>query len=108
MVMYAVLVTGGKQYRVMEGEKLRVELLEADAGSEITFDNVLMLGGSDGVKLGDALKGALVKATVVGHGRADKIKIVKFRRRKHHRKQMGHRQHYTEIQITGIAGGDKK
>ncbi|TBR12903.1 MAG: 50S ribosomal protein L21 [Lysobacter sp.] len=106
--MYAVLVTGGKQYRVMEGETLRVELLEADAGSEITFDNVLMLGGSDGVKLGDALKGATVNAKVVGHGRADKIKIVKFRRRKHHRKQMGHRQHYTEIQITGIAGGDKK
>ena len=106
--MYAVLVTGGKQYRVMEGETLRVELLEADAGSEITFDNVLMLGGSDGVTLGDALSGALVKAKVVGHGRADKIRIVKFRRRKHHRKQMGHRQHYTEIQITGIAGGDKK
>ena len=106
--MYAVMVTGGKQYRVMEGETLRVELLEADAGSEITFDNILMLGGSDGVKLGDALKGATVKATVVGHGRADKVKIVKFRRRKHHRKQMGHRQHYTEIQITGIAGGSKK
>ncbi|MFZ5655581.1 MAG: 50S ribosomal protein L21 [Pseudomonadota bacterium] len=106
--MYAVLVTGGKQYRVMEGETLRVELLEADAGSEITFDNVLMLGGSDGVKVGDALQGATVKATVVGHGRHDKVKIVKFRRRKHHRKQMGHRQHYTEIQITGIAAGDKK
>ncbi|GAB1595813.1 50S ribosomal protein L21 [Lysobacter claricitrinus] len=106
--MYAVLVTGGKQYRVMEGETLRVELLDADAGSEITFDNVLMLGGSDGVTLGDALKGATVRAKVVGHGRADKIKIVKFRRRKHHRKQMGHRQHYTEIQITGIAGGSKK
>lgn len=106
--MYAVLVTGGKQYRVMEGETLRVELLDAEAGSELKFDNVLMLGGSDGVTIGDALKGATVSAKVVGHGRADKIKIVKFRRRKHHRKQMGHRQHYTEIQITGIAGGDKK
>lgn len=106
--MYAVLVTGGKQYRVMEGEKLRVELLDVEAGSEVKFDNVLMLGGSDGVTIGDALKGAVVSATVVGHGRADKVKIVKFRRRKHHRKQMGHRQHYTEIQITGIAGGDKK
>jgi large subunit ribosomal protein L21 len=105
--MYAVLVTGGKQYRVMEGETLRVELLEADAGSEITFDNVLMLGGSDGVKVGNDVSGATVRATVVGHGRADKVKIVKFRRRKHHRKQMGHRQHYTEIQITGIAGGNK-
>ena len=106
--MYAVLVTGGKQYRVMKGEKLRVELLEAEAGSEIKFDQLLMLGDGEGVKLGDALKGASVTAKVVGHGRADKIRIVKFRRRKHHRKQMGHRQHYTEIEITGIAGGDKK
>ena len=106
--MYAVMVTGGKQYRVMQGETLRVEKLEAEAGSEVKFDNVLMLGDGDGVKLGDALNGASVTAKVVGHGRADKIRIVKFRRRKHHRKQMGHRQHYTEIEITGIAGGDKK
>jgi large subunit ribosomal protein L21 len=106
--MYAVLVTGGKQYRVMQGETLRVELLEAEAGSELTFDNILMLGDADGIKVGDALKGATVSAKVVGHGRADKIRIVKFRRRKHHRKQMGHRQHYTEIQITGIAGGKSK
>lgn len=105
--MYAVLVTGGKQYRVMEGETLRVELLDVEAGSEVTFDNVLMLGGSDGVKVGSDVGGATVRAKVVGHGRADKVKIVKFRRRKHHRKQMGHRQHYTEIQITGIAGGSK-
>ena len=102
--MYAIMVTGGKQYRVMQGETLRVEKLEVEAGSEIKFDDILMLGGSDGVKLGDALKGATVSAKVVGHGRADKVKIVKFRRRKHHRKQMGHRQHYTEIEITGIAG----
>ena len=106
--MYAILVTGGKQYRVMQGETLRVEKLEVEAGSELKFDDILMLGGSDGVKLGDALKGATVSAKVIGHGRADKVKIVKFRRRKHHRKQMGHRQHYTEIEITGIAGGDKK
>ncbi|KIQ98116.1 MULTISPECIES: 50S ribosomal protein L21 [Lysobacteraceae] len=106
--MYAVVVTGGKQYRVMQGETLRVELLEAEAGSEIKFDNILMLGDGEGVKLGDELKGATVSAKVVGHGRADKIRIIKFRRRKHHRKQMGHRQHYTEIEITGIAGGDKK
>src|SRR3546814_18284493 len=76
--------------------------------NEITFDNVLMRGDGDGIKVGDALKGASVTAKVVGHGRADKVRIVKFRRRKHHRKQMGHRQHYTEIEITGIAGGDKK
>jgi len=106
--MYAVLVTGGKQYRVMQGETLRVEKLEAEAGSEIKFDNILMLGDADGIKLGDALKGATVAAKVVGHGRADKVRIVKFRRRKHHRKQMGHRQHYTEIEITGIGAGDKK
>ncbi len=106
--MYAVLVTGGKQYRVMQGETLRVEKLEAEAGSEITFDNILMLGDADGIKLGDAIKGATIGAKIVGHGRADKIRIVKFRRRKHHRKQMGHRQYYTEIEITGINGsGDK-
>ena len=105
--MYAVLVTGGKQYRVMQGETLRVEKLEAEAGSEIKFENILMLGDADGIKLGDALKGAAVAAKVVSHGRADKIRIVKFRRRKHHRKQMGHRQYYTEIEITGIAGGSK-
>ncbi len=106
--MYAVLVTGGKQYRVMKGETMRVEKLDTEAGKEITFDNVLMLGDGEGVKLGDALKSATVTARVVGHGRADKVRIVKFRRRKHHRKQMGHRQHYTEIEITGIAGGDSK
>ncbi|MGY1457143.1 MULTISPECIES: 50S ribosomal protein L21 [unclassified Luteimonas] len=106
--MYAVLVTGGKQYRVMQGETLRVELLDVEAGKEITFDNVLMLGDGEGIKIGDALAGATVTATVKAHGRADKVRIVKFRRRKHHRKQMGHRQHYTEIEITGIAGGDKK
>ena len=100
--MYAVLVTGGKQYRVMQGETLRVELLEAEAGSEIKLDNILMLGDADGIKLGDALKGASVTAKVVGHGRADKVRISKFRRRKHHMKRQGHRQHYTELEITGI------
>ena len=104
---YAVLVTGGKQYRVMAGETLRVEKLEGDVGSEIKFDNILLLGDSDGIKLGDALKGATVAATIKSHGRADKIRIIKFRRRKHHMKRQGHRQHYTEIEITGIAGGSK-
>jgi large subunit ribosomal protein L21 len=88
----------------MKGETLRVELLDVEAGSEIKLDNVLMLGDGETVKLGDALKDASVSAKVIGHGRADKVRIVKFRRRKHHRKQMGHRQHYTEIEITGIAG----
>ena len=106
-IMYAVVVTGGKQYRVAQGETLRVEKLEAEAGSEIKFDDVLLLGDSDGIQVGDALKGASVTATVVAHGRADKVRIIKFRRRKHHMKRQGHRQYYTEIQITGIAGGNK-
>ncbi|PJJ99170.1 50S ribosomal protein L21 [Lysobacteraceae bacterium NML91-0213] len=106
--MYAVIVTGGKQYRVMAGETLRVEKLDIEAGNEVTFDNVLMLGDGEGVTLGDALKGATVAATVKAHGRADKVRIIKFRRRKHHMKRMGHRQHYTEIEITGINAGDKK
>ena len=107
--MYAVLVTGGKQYRVAQGETLRVEKLEAEAGNEVTFDNILMLGDSDGIQVGDALKGASVTARIVGHGRADKVRIIKFRRRKHHMKRQGHRQHYTEIEITGISGsGDNK
>ena len=100
--MYAVVVTGGKQYRVMQGETLRVEKLEAEAGNELTFDNILMLGDGETISLGDALKGTTVTAKVVGHGRADKVRIIKFRRRKHHMKRQGHRQHYTEIEITGI------
>lgn len=101
--MYAVLVTGGKQYRVAQGETLRVEKLEAEPGSEVTFDDILMLGDSDGIKLGDALNGASVTAKVVGHGRADKVRIIKFRRRKHHMKRQGHRQWFTEVKITGIS-----
>ena len=80
------------------------EKLEVEVGSEIKFDNILMLGDSDGVKLGDALKGAAVTAKVLSQGRADKVRIIKFRRRKHHMKRQGHRQYYTEIEITGIAG----
>ena len=105
--MYAVLVTGGKQYRVAQGETLRVEKLEVEAGNEIKFDNILLLGDSDGIKVGEALSGASVTAKVVAHGRADKVRIIKFRRRKHHMKRQGHRQYYTEIEITGIAGGNK-
>ncbi len=101
--MYAVIVTGGKQYRVMQGETLRVEKLDVAEGSSIDLDQVLLVGEGDGVTVGTPLvAGAKVTATVKAHGRADKVRIVKFRRRKHHRKQMGHRQHYTEIQITGI------
>ncbi|GAP67408.1 50S ribosomal protein L21 [Mizugakiibacter sediminis] len=102
--MYAVIKTGGKQYRVMQGEVLRVELLPAEVDSTVQFDQVLMVGEGESVKVGTPLvAGATVSAKVRAHGRADKVRIVKFRRRKHHRKQMGHRQHYTEIEITGIS-----
>ncbi len=101
--MYAVVETGGKQYRVMQGETLRVELMAAEPGSTVELDRVLLLGDGESVTVGSPLvDGARVTATIKNHGRADKIRIVKFRRRKHHRKQMGHRQHYTEIEITGI------
>jgi large subunit ribosomal protein L21 len=104
--MYAVIVTGGKQYRVMQGEILRVELLQAAVDSTVQFDQVLMVGEGEAVKVGaPTVSGASVSAKVRTHGRADKIRIVKFRRRKHHRKQMGHRQHYTEVEITGIQAG---
>jgi large subunit ribosomal protein L21 len=101
--MYAVMVTGGKQYRVMKGEYLRVELLDVEPGSTIDFDQVLMLGDGENITIGTpVIAGAKVTASVRAHGRHDKVRIVKFRRRKHHRKQMGHRQHYTEIEITQI------
>lgn len=102
--MYAVMVTGGKQYRVMKGEVLRVEKLDVEAGSTVDFDQVLMVGDGDSITVGTpVVSGAKVSAAVKGHGRHDKVRIVKFRRRKHHRKQAGHRQHYTEIEITGIS-----
>lgn len=101
--MYAIIVTGGKQYRVMDGEVLRVEKLDAEAGAKVEINEVLLVGNGDSVTVGTpTVAGAKVTATVKSHGRLDKIRIVKFRRRKHHRKQMGHRQHFTEIQITGI------
>lgn len=106
--MYAVIKTGGRQYRVMEGERLRVEKLDAEVDSKIDFDQVLMHGEGENVTVGAPLvDGAKVSAKVLSHGRHKKVRIIKFRRRKHHMKQMGHRQHYTEIEITGIAGGKK-
>jgi large subunit ribosomal protein L21 len=103
--MYAVIATGGKQYRVAEGDVIRVEKLSAEAGSSVDFDKVLLVGEGDSVKVGAPyVDGGKVSATVKAHGRGKKVEIVKFRRRKHHRKQMGHRQDYTEIQITGISG----
>ncbi|HJR11221.1 MAG TPA: 50S ribosomal protein L21 [Rhodanobacteraceae bacterium] len=106
--MYAVIVTGGHQYRVEQGAVLRVEKLDAEPDAAVTFDQVLLVGEGEAVTVGTPnVAGASVTAKVRNHGRADKVRIVKFRRRKHHRKQMGHRQHYTEIEITGIAGGSK-
>ncbi|HEY8228913.1 MAG TPA: 50S ribosomal protein L21 [Rhodanobacteraceae bacterium] len=106
--MYAVILTGGRQYRVEQGAVLRVEKLDAEPDAAITFDQILLIGDGDTVTVGaPSVAGASVTAKVRAHGRADKVRIVKFRRRKHHRKQMGHRQHYTEIEITGIAGDSK-
>ncbi|HKQ25899.1 MAG TPA: 50S ribosomal protein L21 [Burkholderiales bacterium] len=103
--MYAVIKTGGKQYRVSSGEKIKVEQLPADIGSQITLDQVLMVADGDKVSIGAPLvAGATVQATVVAHGRGDKVHIFKMRRRKHYRKSGGHRQNYTEIEIGKISG----
>ena len=102
--MYAVVKTGGKQYRVSAGEKLKVEQIPADIGTEIDLDQVLMVADGDAVKMGTPLvSGALVKARVLAHGRGEKVRIFKLSRRKHYRKSQGHRQNYTEIEILGIA-----
>lgn len=102
--MYAVVKTGGKQYRVVAGDKLKVEQIPADVGAEITLDQVLMVGEGESVKIGAPLvAGAKVTAKVVAHGRHDKINIFKMRRRKHYRKNQGHRQNYTELEIAGIS-----
>lgn len=101
--MYAVIVSGGKQHRVEEGEVLRLEKIEVATGETIEFDQVLMVSTGDDVKIGaPVVEGASVKAEVVSHGRADKVTIIKFRRRKHSMKRQGHRQWYTEVKITGI------
>ncbi len=101
--MYAVIATGGKQYRVTEGDTLKVEKLAGEEGSEIELDQVLMVADGDKIQVGTPVldKGA-VTAKIKSHGRGKKVEIVKFRRRKHHRKQMGHRQDYTEIEINTI------
>jgi large subunit ribosomal protein L21 len=104
--MYAVIKSGGKQYRVESGKQLRVEALSAAVGDAISFENVLLVGSGEGVKVGAPLvSGALVKATVLAHGRGDKLKIFKLRRRKHYQKSQGHRQSYTEVRIDDIVQG---
>ncbi len=103
--MYAVIKTGGKQYKVAAGEKLKVEQIPADIGSEITLEQVLAVGAGETMKFGSPLvQGAKVLATVVAQGRHDKVKIFKMRRRKHYQKRQGHRQKYTELQIVSING----
>jgi len=104
--MYAVIATGGKQYRVSEGALLRVEKIEAEAGADVEFDQVLLVGSGTDVKVGAPfVEGGKVVATIQGHGRGDKVRIVKFRRRKHYLRQGNHRQPYTEIKVTSIVGG---
>ena len=103
--MYAVVVTGGKQYRVEEGQTLKVEKLEVATGENVELEKVLLIGNGDDVKIGaPVVEGAKVTAEVVNHGRHKKVKIMKFKRRKHHMKQAGHRQWFTELKITSIAG----
>ena len=103
--MYAVIQSGGKQHRVEKGEQIKLEKIEAATGDTIEFDQVLMVGAGSDVKIGAPLvEGGKVTAEVVAHGRHDKIRIVKFNRRKHYRKETGHRQWYTEVKITAIAG----
>ena len=103
--MYAVIQTGGKQYRVKSGEQVKIELLAVDVGATVSFDRVLMLGEGEGVKVGAPyVAGAAVKATVVAQGRGEKIRIFKLRRRKHFAKTQGHRQGFTEVRIDEIVG----
>lgn len=103
--MYAVIKTGGKQYRVAEGESLKVEKLDVEEGASVEFDTVLMIADGDQVRVGAPyIEGARVTATVKAQGRSPKVLIVKFRRRKHYRKTQGHRQSYTELRISGISG----
>ena len=102
--MYAVIKTGGKQYRVSAGEKLKIEQIAADVGQEIVLDQVLLVADGDALQMGAPLvAGARVKARVLKHGRGEKVRIFKMKRRKHYRRSQGHRQNYTEIEILGIA-----
>jgi large subunit ribosomal protein L21 len=102
--MYAVIKTGGKQYRVSEGDVLRVERLPGDVGNEVSFDEVLMVGGGAGPTVGrPTVDGATVKAEILAHDRARKIIVFKMKRRKNYRRKRGHRQPYTQIRVTGIS-----
>ena len=101
--MFAVFVSGGKQHRVIEGERLRLERLDAGLGDEVVFDQVLMVGGEGGVQVGQPLlAGSRVTAEVIAQGRGKKIRVIKFKRRKGYMRRQGHRQAYTEVRVTGI------
>jgi large subunit ribosomal protein L21 len=103
-IMYAVIKTGGKQYRVAAGEKIKIEQIPAAVGTEITLDQVLMVGEGESIKVGTPLvSGATVTAKVIAQGRHKKVTIFKMRRRKHYQKDQGHRQNFTELEISGIA-----
>lgn len=104
--MQAVIITGGKQYRVSEGDVLRIEKLEVEKDGKVEFDQVLLISDGENIQIGTPyLKGSKVTATVEAQGRADKVEIFKLRRRKNYRRQMGHRQSFTEVKITGIKAG---
>ncbi len=104
--MYAVFATGGKQYRAAAGDIIKVEKLDADEGATVELDQVLMVADGDSVTVGSPLvDGGKVTATVKSHGRGKKLRVIKFKRRKHHMKQQGHRQAYTELEITGVSAG---
>ena len=101
--MYAVIKTGGKQYRVASGEKIKVEQIAADVGQEIVIDQVLAVGNGSEIQIGTPLvSGATVTATVVAHGKHDKVQIFKMRRRKHYQKRQGHRQNFTAVEVSDI------
>ncbi|AAO89938.2 50S ribosomal protein L21 [Coxiella burnetii] len=109
MMMYAIIKTGGKQYRVTEGQMLKVEKLAQDVGQSVKFDDVLMVAAGDELHIGTpSVKDAAVTAEVVDQGRQAKIEIIKFKRRKHHMKRQGHRQDFTAVKITEIALGKAK
>ncbi|MCK4870848.1 MAG: 50S ribosomal protein L21 [Gammaproteobacteria bacterium] len=107
--MYAVIVSGGKQYRVTEGETIKVSKLEGEPGSLVTFDEVLLTANDEDIKIGTpVVEGVKVAGEIVNHGRGKKIEIIKFKRRKHHIKHQGHRQDFTAVKITSLTGQPKE
>ena len=105
-MMHAVIKTGGKQYKVSPGDKLNVETLLVESGEDVVFDEVLLINDDSNIDVGEPLlAGAKVTAKVIEHGRGDKIRIIKFKRRKHYKRQMGHRQNYTRVEIIGVEKG---